>query len=42
MKLSFPGQIATQPAFIVDELQQSDYQHTEDIDVDLGIFGKPI
>jgi hypothetical protein len=42
MKLSLPGQIATQTACLVDNLQQIDYQPTENIDRDLGIFGKPI
>jgi hypothetical protein len=38
MKLSLPGQIAAQAEFIVNNLQQTDYQHTENIDVDLGIY----
>jgi hypothetical protein len=42
MKLSSPWRIATQGAFIVNDLQQTDYQHTENIDVDLGIFGELI
>jgi hypothetical protein len=42
MKLLGPEQIATQAAFIVNNLQQTDYQHTENSDVDLGIFGEPI
>jgi hypothetical protein len=42
MKLSPPGQITTQVAFMVNNLQQTDYQHTENIDVNLGISGQPI
>lgn len=42
MKLSLPGKIATQAAFIVNNLQPTDIQPTENIDVDLGIFGEPI
>jgi hypothetical protein len=38
MKLSLPGQIATQAEFIVNNLQQTDYQNTDNIDVDLGIY----
>jgi hypothetical protein len=41
MKLSLPGQIATQAALIVNNLQQTYYRDTENIDVDLGIFGEP-
>jgi hypothetical protein len=41
MKLAFPGQIATQAAFIVNNLRQTDYQQSENIDVDLGILGEP-
>jgi hypothetical protein len=35
MKISPSGQIATQAEFIGNDMQQSDYQHTENIDVDL-------
>jgi hypothetical protein len=42
MKLSLSGQIATRAAFIAKNLQQTNYQHTENIDVDRGIFGEPI
>ncbi|HSZ79511.1 MAG TPA: hypothetical protein VK775_19045 [Chthoniobacterales bacterium] len=43
MKISPPGQIATQSAFIINNLlQQTDCPHTENIDVDLGIFGESI
>jgi hypothetical protein len=38
MKLSLPGQIATQAEFIVNNLRQTDYQHIDNIDVDLGIY----
>ena len=38
MKLSLPGQIATQAEFVVNNLQQTDYQHTDNIDVDRGIY----
>jgi hypothetical protein len=38
MKLSLPKQIAAQAEFIVNNLQQTTYQHTEKIDVDLGIY----
>jgi hypothetical protein len=37
MKISPPGQIATQ-AVIGNDMQQTDCQHTENIDFDLGIF----
>jgi hypothetical protein len=37
-QLSLPGQIATQAEFIVNNLRQTDYQHTENIDVDRGIY----
>ena len=40
MKLSRPGQIATKAAFMVNNLQQTDCQHSETIDVDLGFFGE--
>jgi hypothetical protein len=42
MKLSLPGQIATRGEYFVNNLLQSDYYHTESIDLDLGIFGEPI
>jgi hypothetical protein len=42
MELSLPGQIATQAAFIANDMQQTDCQHTENIDFDLGIFGELI
>jgi hypothetical protein len=42
MKLSPAWQIATQAALIVNSLQQTDCQHTENIDFDLGIFGELI
>jgi hypothetical protein len=42
MKLSPPWQIATRAALIVNNLQQTDCQHTENIDFDLGIFGELI
>jgi hypothetical protein len=42
MKLSLPGQIATQAALMVNNLQQTDYQRSENIDVDFGIFGELI
>ena len=40
MKISLPGQMAIQAALIVNDLQQTDYQHTENIDLDLGAFGE--
>jgi hypothetical protein len=42
MKLSLPGQIATQAALMVNNVQQTDYQRSENIDVDFGIFGELI
>ena len=42
IKLSLPGQIATQAALMVNNLQQTDYQRSENIDVDFGIFGELI
>jgi hypothetical protein len=38
MKLPLPQQIAAQAEFIVNNLEQTDYQYTEQIDVDLGIY----
>jgi hypothetical protein len=38
MKLSLPEQIAAQAEFIVNNLQQTLYQYSEKIDVDLGIY----
>jgi len=37
-KLSLTGQMAAQAQFIVDSLQQTDYQHTEKVDVDRGVY----
>jgi len=37
-QLSLPGQIASQAEFIVNNLQQTDYQHTENIDVDRSVY----
>jgi hypothetical protein len=37
-KLSLPQQIAWQAEFIVNNLQQTDYQHIENIDVDRGVY----
>jgi hypothetical protein len=31
-------QIASQAEFVVDNLQQTDYQHTDNIDVDNGVY----
>jgi hypothetical protein len=42
MKFSLFGQIATEAALIANDLQQTDYQHTEKINLDLGIFGEPL
>jgi hypothetical protein len=42
MKLLLPGEIATRAALILSNLEQTDYQQTENIDVNLGIFGEPI
>jgi hypothetical protein len=42
MKFSLAGQTANQAALIFNNLQQTDYQHTENIDLDLGIFGESI
>jgi len=36
--LSLPTQVAAQAEFIVSNLRQTDYQHTEHIDVDRGIY----
>jgi hypothetical protein len=33
-----PKQIASQAEFVVNNLQQTDYQHTDNIDVDNGIY----
>jgi hypothetical protein len=37
LALSLPAQVAAQAEFIVSNLRQTDYQHTEHIDVDRGI-----
>jgi hypothetical protein len=37
-RLSLPGQVAWQAEFIVNNLQQTDYQHPENIDLDRGIY----
>lgn len=37
-QLSLPQQLASQAEFIVNNLQQTDYQHTENIDVDRGVY----
>jgi len=37
-RLSLPGQVAWQAEFIVNNLQQTDYQFSEKIDVDRGIY----
>ena len=37
-RLSLPGQAALQAEFIVNNVQQTDYQHTLSIDVDRGIY----
>lgn len=42
MKLSRCGQIVTPAAFVVNNLQQTDYRETENIDVDLGDFWEAI
>jgi hypothetical protein len=36
--LPLPEQIASQAEAIVNNLQQTDYQHTDNIDVDLGVY----
>jgi hypothetical protein len=33
-----PAQIASQAEFIVENLQHTDYQHTDNIDVDSGVY----
>jgi hypothetical protein len=38
MKMSLPEQIAAQAEFIVNNVQQTDYQHVDNIDADLGIY----
>jgi hypothetical protein len=38
MKLNLPQQIAAQAEFIVNNLEQTDYQYTEQIDGDRGIY----
>jgi hypothetical protein len=38
MELPLPQQIAAQAEFIVNNLEQTDYQFTEQIDVDRGIY----
>jgi hypothetical protein len=35
---TLPGQLASQAEFIVNNLQQTDYQYTENINFDAGIF----
>ncbi|MGA7411724.1 MAG: hypothetical protein WBW33_14695 [Bryobacteraceae bacterium] len=37
-QLSLPGQLASQAEFIVNNLQQTDYQHPENVDVDRGVY----
>jgi hypothetical protein len=37
-ELSLAGQVAEQAEFIVNSLQQTDYQYTENIDVDNGVY----
>src|SRR5450631_3626994 len=37
-RLSLSHQIAWQAEFIVDNLQQTDYQHTDNIAVDRGVY----
>ena len=37
-QLSLPGQVASQAEFILENLVQTDYQHTTLIDVDRGIY----
>jgi hypothetical protein len=37
-QLSLPGQVAWQAEFIVNNLRQTDYQFSENIDVDRGIY----
>ena len=37
-ELSLAGQVAEQAEFIVNNLQQTDYQYTENIDVDNGVY----
>ncbi|MGA7410220.1 MAG: hypothetical protein WBW33_07025 [Bryobacteraceae bacterium] len=37
-QLSLPQQLASQAEFIVNNLQQTDYQHTENIDEDRGVY----
>jgi hypothetical protein len=37
-QLSLPDQLAAQAEFIVDNLEQTDYQHIEKIDVDRGVY----
>jgi len=38
LKLSLPEQVASQAEFIVNNLTQTKYQHTDNIDVDRGIY----
>jgi hypothetical protein len=38
MNLSLPEQIAAQAELIVNSVRQTDYQHTDKIDVDLGTY----
>jgi len=37
-QLSLPGQMAAQAELIVNNVKQTDYQHTEKVDVDRGIY----
>jgi hypothetical protein len=37
-QLSLPQQLASQAELIVNSLQQTDYQHTDNIDVDRGVY----
>lgn len=37
-RLSLPHQVASQAEFIVNNFQQSDYQHKDNIDVDRGVY----
>jgi hypothetical protein len=37
-QLSLPEQLASQAEFVANNLQQTDYQHTDNIDVDRGVY----
>ena len=37
-ELSLAGQVAAQAEFVVNNLQQTDYQYTENIDIDNGVY----